>query len=161
MRQRIVVRDGAALAYTQSYPAHHWPAPHFAGLPADAVALDVFSGPDGMGQGGAWLRALGDLLLLDCSTLAIDPAPENQRAIAAYRKAGGKIITYHGLVNPPSSNSCPSSSLTSVVLFQAYANLPVRPTDLSHTKAPLTIITVSRSWIPTSTISSATSRFLD
>jgi hypothetical protein len=81
--------------------------------------------------------------------------------LSNYRKAGGKIITYHGLVNPPSSNSCPSSSLTSVVLFQAYANLPVRPTDLSHTKAPLTIITVSRSWIPTSTISSATSRFLD
>ncbi len=88
MRQMIVVRDGTALAYAQSYPAHHWPAPHFAGLPADAVALDVFPGPDGVGQGGAWLRALGDLLLLDCSTLAIDPAPENQRAIAAYRKAG-------------------------------------------------------------------------
>ena len=35
-----------------------------------------------------WLRALGDMLLLDCSTLAIDPAPGNQRAIAAYRKAG-------------------------------------------------------------------------
>ncbi|WP_394226749.1 GNAT family N-acetyltransferase [Paracoccus marcusii] len=88
MRQMIVVRDGTALAYVQSYPAHHWPAPNFAGLPADAVALDVFSGPDGVGQGGAWLRTLGDLLLLDCSTLAIDPAPGNQRAIAAYRKAG-------------------------------------------------------------------------
>lgn len=62
--------------------------------------------------------------------------------LSNYRKAGGKIITYHGLVNPPSSNSCPSSSLTSVVLFQAYANLPVRPTDLSHTKAPLTTIIV-------------------
>lgn len=62
--------------------------------------------------------------------------------LSNYRKAGGKIITYHGLVNLPSSNPCPSSSLTSVVLFQAYANLPVRPTDLSHTKAPLTTIIV-------------------
>ena len=88
MRQVIAMRDDIALGYAQSYPAHQWPAPHFADLPADAVALDVFAGPDGMGQGGAWLRALGDLLLQECSTLAIDPAPENLRAIAAYRKAG-------------------------------------------------------------------------
>ncbi len=88
MRQVIVMRDDVALGYAQSYPARHWPAPHFADLPADTVSLDVFASTDGLGQGGAWLRALGDLLLQDCSTLAIYPAPDNRRAIAAYHKAG-------------------------------------------------------------------------
>lgn len=88
MRQVIAYLGATPLGYAQSYPAHHWPAPHFAGLPADTLALDVFGGPDGRGHGGAWLRALGDLLLLDASTLAIDPDPKNLRAIRAYEKAG-------------------------------------------------------------------------
>ena len=88
MRQVIACRGDMPLGYAQSYPALHWPAPHFAGLPAGTVALDVFGGPQGMGQGGAWLRALGDLLLRDAAMLAIDPNPENARAIRACEKAG-------------------------------------------------------------------------
>lgn len=88
MRQVIALRGDTPLGYAQFYPAFHWPAPHFAGLPADTIALDVFGGPLGWGHGGSWLRALGDLLLRDVSTLAIDPDPENLRAIRAYAKAG-------------------------------------------------------------------------
>ena len=88
MRQVIAWRDQTALGYAQIYPAHHWPAPQFAGLPADTLALDVFAAPAGFGQGGAWLGALCDLLLRDASTLAIDPEPGNLRAIRAYEKAG-------------------------------------------------------------------------
>lgn len=88
MRQLIALRGDTPLGYAQCYPAFHWPAPHFAGLPQDSIALDVFGAPAGRGQGGAWLRALGDLLLQDGSTLVIDPAPENLRAIRAYEKAG-------------------------------------------------------------------------
>lgn len=48
----------------------------------------MFSGPQGWGRGGQWLRELGDLLLADASLLAIDPDPTNLRAIRAYQKAG-------------------------------------------------------------------------
>ncbi|MBK4214836.1 GNAT family N-acetyltransferase [Paracoccus caeni] len=88
MEQVLALRDGVPLGYAQYYPAHHWPAPQFAHLPADTIAIDVFGGPQGWGHGGQWLRALGDLLLLDTPILAIDPDPENTRAIRAYEKAG-------------------------------------------------------------------------
>lgn len=80
------------LGYAQHYPAHHWPAPHFADLPADAIALDVFGAPTGFGRGGVWLRALSDTLIRSATCLAIDPSPENRRAIRAYEKAGFRGI---------------------------------------------------------------------
>lgn len=88
MQQVIACLGDQPIGYAQSYPAHHWPAPHFADLPADAVAIDVFGAPQGRGHGGAWLRVLGDRLLAGSSTLAIDPAPDNVCAIRAYQKAG-------------------------------------------------------------------------
>ncbi|WBU56757.1 GNAT family N-acetyltransferase [Paracoccus sediminicola] len=91
---RIVTAADAPIAYVQHYPAARWPAPHFAGLPPDSVAIDLFSGPQGFGHGGRWLRQLGDMLLRRVSTLAIDPTPENSRAIGAYQHAGftGDVI---------------------------------------------------------------------
>ncbi|MDP5306786.1 GNAT family N-acetyltransferase [Paracoccus spongiarum] len=88
MRQVIASLGGTPVGYAQYYPARHWPAPHFADLAPDAVAIDLFAAPLGLGQGGAWLRALGDLLLDQAPLLAIDPAPANLRAIRAYEKAG-------------------------------------------------------------------------
>ena len=88
MTQVIAMDGDVPLGYAQHYPAHHWPAPHFADLPADAVAIDVFGSPEGRGRGGEWLRALGDLLLERTQVLAIDPDPRNLRAIRAYQKAG-------------------------------------------------------------------------
>ncbi|MCF3973645.1 GNAT family N-acetyltransferase [Paracoccus salsus] len=88
IRQVIALQNDTPLGYAQTYPAFHWPAPQFAGLPQDSIAIDVFGSPQGRGKGGAWLRVLGDLLLRDASMLVIDPAPENLRAIRAYEKAG-------------------------------------------------------------------------
>ena len=91
MRQLIALLGETPVGYAQCYPAHHWPAPHFHDLPRDTIAIDVFGAPDARGHGGAWLRALGDVLLAETGTLAIDPSPDNQRAIRAYEKAG-----FHG-----------------------------------------------------------------
>ncbi|WP_287886026.1 MULTISPECIES: GNAT family N-acetyltransferase [Paracoccus] len=88
MRQWLALMDGAPIAYAQFYPAHHWGAPHFADLPAEALAIDCFSGPGGFGHGGFWLRALADTLLAEAPILVIDPEPDNLRAIRAYEKAG-------------------------------------------------------------------------
>ncbi|MCT4334664.1 acetyltransferase [Paracoccus sp. YLB-12] len=88
MRQLIAFLGSTPLGYAQYYPAHHWLAPHFADLPAEAVAIDVFGAPQGRGHGGAWLRVLCDRLLEDAPLLVIDPDPANLRAIRAYEKAG-------------------------------------------------------------------------
>lgn len=88
MRQWLVLLDGSPAAYVQFYPAHHYGAPHFAGLPPDALALDCFSGPLGFGHGAEWLEALAGRLLVESPVLVIDPEPDNLRAIRAYEKAG-------------------------------------------------------------------------
>ncbi|TRW97486.1 acetyltransferase [Paracoccus sp. M683] len=88
MSQLMVVATGWPIAFVQHYQAHRWKAPHFASLPAGTVAIDVFSAPDAMGQGGAWLDALALHLLKTAPMLAVDPAPDNTRAIRAYEKAG-------------------------------------------------------------------------
>lgn len=90
----IVIHDEQPIGYVQHYKARRWPAPQFAHLPHDTVALDLFSGPLGFGHGGTWLRQLGDELLADVSTLAIDPTTDNVAAVRAYRKAGfdGDVI---------------------------------------------------------------------
>lgn len=88
MTQLIVIMDDMPVAYAQHHDAHQWHAPHLADLPEGAIALDVFSAPTGFGKGSRWLQALGDLLLHHAGTLAVDSAPQNLRAIRAYRKAG-------------------------------------------------------------------------
>lgn len=90
----VVTRGTESIAYAQHYPAHRWQAPQFAHLPHDAVGIGLFSGPQGFGHGGAWLRQLGDDLLLRASMLVVDPVPGNIRAVRACRKAGfaGDVI---------------------------------------------------------------------
>lgn len=87
MQQLVALHGDTPIGYAQHFPAHQWNAPHFHDLPKDAIAIDVFGAPEGRGHGGAWLRALGDLLLREVSALVIDPSPENLRAIRAYEKA--------------------------------------------------------------------------
>lgn len=86
----IVLRDGAPIAYAQCSEAAHWRAPHYDALdtPEGTIALDVFSGPGGMGCGGEWLDDLARHLLKRPPALIIDPDPANLRAIRAYEKAG-------------------------------------------------------------------------
>ncbi|NHF73612.1 GNAT family N-acetyltransferase [Paracoccus xiamenensis] len=90
----IVSRGDDPIAYVQHYSARRWPAPQFAHLPHDTVALDLFSGPMGFGHGASWLRQLGDDLLGRVSMLATDPTTDNVAAVRAYRKAGfdGDVI---------------------------------------------------------------------
>lgn len=88
MTQLVVSLDDLPIGYAQHYRARQWPAPHFDGLPDDTVAIDLFNAPEGFGHGGKWLRQLGDELLDSVSTLAIDPGPDNLRAIRAYQRAG-------------------------------------------------------------------------
>ena len=102
MTQVIAMRGETPTGYAQYSPICHWPAPHFADLPPDTLAIDVFNAPEGFGHGGAWLRALGDRLLADAPALAIDPDPANRRAIRAYEKAGfrGRLIHPDGEGHP-------------------------------------------------------------
>lgn len=94
MTQVIALSGESPIAYAQFYEAHHWDAPHFRTLPQGTLAIDVFAGPEGLGHGGGWLRALSDKLLADAPALVIDPEPTNARAIRAYEKAGfaGDVI---------------------------------------------------------------------
>ena len=92
--QLIVTHADTPIAFVQHYPARRWPTPQFAHLAHDTIGLDMFSGPTGFGHGGAWLRQLGDQLLDNASTLALDPTAGNIRAVRAYRQAGfeGDVI---------------------------------------------------------------------
>jgi aminoglycoside 6'-N-acetyltransferase len=94
MDQQIAEVDGRPFGYVQSYPVHQWPdgAPHFADLPQGAVAVDCFVGVEdmvGQGHGSAMLRLYArHLLAKGAAAVAIDPDPDNERAVRAYRRAG-------------------------------------------------------------------------
>jgi len=89
---RLVTLHGTPFAFVQDYPVHRWPAPHYAGLPETARAMDTFLGdPAFLGQGhaGRYLRLRADALIdAGAPAVAVDPAPDNARAIAAYSRAG-------------------------------------------------------------------------
>ena len=89
---RLVALAGQPFAYVQDYPAHHWPMPHYAGFPAGTRAVDTFLGdPAFLGQGhaGRYLRQrCGELLDGGATAVVIDPDPDNERAVRAYRRAG-------------------------------------------------------------------------
>jgi len=94
MDQRIACLGARPFGYLQSYPAHAWPAgaPHLADFPVGTVAVDCFVGPVdmlGRGHGSAMLRLYADHLIgRGAQEVVIDPDPENERAVRAYRRAG-------------------------------------------------------------------------
>lgn len=88
MEQVIVTAGGDPIAYAQIYEVHAFDAPHLASQPRGALAIDCFAGPEGLGQGKAWLRELGDRLLSGAFVIVADPEPGNMRAVAAYQGAG-------------------------------------------------------------------------
>jgi len=89
---RLVTLHGTPFAFVQDYPAHRWPAPQYAALPETARAMDTFLGdPAFIGQGYAarYLRLRADALIAaGAPAVAVDPSPDNARAIAAYAGAG-------------------------------------------------------------------------
>lgn len=102
LTQLLVLKDGQPIGFAQHSVAAHWGEAHYddMNLPAGTVALDVFSGPGGLGHGGEWLDALARHLLADAPALVIDPDPANLRAIRAYQKAGFSgdrvVVGYQG-----------------------------------------------------------------
>ncbi|MEM9551774.1 MAG: GNAT family N-acetyltransferase [Pseudomonadota bacterium] len=88
----LVTLDGQPFAFVQSYPTYYWPSPQYADLPAGAQAIDTFLGDPaflGQGHGSGYIRARAVQLVAEgASLVAVDPAPGNARAIAAYRRAG-------------------------------------------------------------------------
>jgi aminoglycoside 6'-N-acetyltransferase len=92
MRQWIVEHERFPFAYAQAYPAHAWPQPHLAHLPAGTAVIDAFIGEPAMlghGHGRRFLRHLAKRLLAEGTpVVAIDPALDNHRARRAYAHAG-------------------------------------------------------------------------
>ena len=92
----IVEADGRAFAFMQDYDVHAWADHHFGDLPAGSRGLDQFIGDPAMvghGHGPAFIARRMDMLFaLGAPVLAVDPHPDNARAIAAYRKVGFRIV---------------------------------------------------------------------
>lgn len=92
MRQWIVTHDGRDFAYVQAYPVRAWEQAHMMRFPETTEAVDAFVGvPEmlGRGHGSRFLNQFARMLLDDGATgVVIDPAQDNERAIAAYARAG-------------------------------------------------------------------------
>lgn len=92
----IVQLDGTAFAYLQDYDVHAWENHHFGHLPPGARGIDQFIGrPEliGQGHGPAFIRQhVVALFATGVPVVATDPHPDNARAIAAYRKAGFRVV---------------------------------------------------------------------
>ncbi len=90
--QQIGALGQRPFAYLQSSPCAVWGAPQFAAFPDEARAVDICVGvPDliGRGHGAAILRLYArSLIAQGAPSVVIDPAPDNERAVRAYRRAG-------------------------------------------------------------------------
>ena len=105
----IVSVDGRPFAFMQDYSVHGWEDHHFAHLPKGARGIDQYIGDPkmiGIGHGTAFIGTRVGFLF-DCGVpmLATDPHPDNERAIAVYKKlgfepAGQPQETQWGLILP-------------------------------------------------------------
>lgn len=88
----IVELDGTPIAYLQVYDPHLEDDHPYQDQPFGTLGLDVTIGDPallGKGHGSAMVRQFTDQLLAEgAPRVIIDPHPENERAIRAYRKAG-------------------------------------------------------------------------
>jgi aminoglycoside 6'-N-acetyltransferase len=92
----IVEHDGKPFAFMQDYDVKGWEGHHFGYLPERSRGIDQFIGDPGkvgQGHGSAFIRQrVQDLFAAGAPAVGTDPHPENARAIAAYRKAGFRIV---------------------------------------------------------------------
>ena len=90
----IVSHGGRPLAYIQDYTVHGWDGHPFAHLPKGSRGIDQYIGDPamvGVGHGTAFIAArMRALFDAGAPVIAIDPHPDNARAIAVYRKVGFK-----------------------------------------------------------------------
>lgn len=88
----IVSYAGRPFAFMQDYTVHGWPDHHFGHLPKGSRGIDQFIGdPEmiGVGHGSAFIGARMQALFdAGAPVIATDPHPDNERAIAVYRKLG-------------------------------------------------------------------------
>lgn len=88
----IVCLAGRPFAFMQDYTVHGWEDHHFAHLPKGSRGIDQYIGDPGMvgiGHGSAFIRTrMQALFLAGAPVIATDPHPDNDRAIAVYKKLG-------------------------------------------------------------------------
>jgi aminoglycoside 6'-N-acetyltransferase len=96
MDQQIGLLGPCAFAYLQSYPCHEWGAAQFHDRPEGSQSVDMCVGlPDmlGHGHGAAILRLYAQTLIArGAKDVVIDPAPDNERALRCYRRAGFRDV---------------------------------------------------------------------
>jgi aminoglycoside 6'-N-acetyltransferase len=92
----IVEFEGVPFAYMQDYGVHDWEGHHFGYLPDRSRGIDQFIGDPAMidvGHGTAFIRQrMLELFAAGAPAIGTDPHPKNARAIAAYQKAGFRIV---------------------------------------------------------------------
>lgn len=105
----IVELDSKPFAFMQDYAVHGWEEHHFSYLPQGTRGIDQYIGEPrmlGCGHGSAFIgQRMQQLFASGVPVIATDPHPENDRAIAVYRKlgfqvAGSPIETKWGLILP-------------------------------------------------------------
>jgi aminoglycoside 6'-N-acetyltransferase len=88
----IVSTDERPFAFMQDYTVHGWEGHHFAKLPKGSRGIDQYIGdPEmiGVGHGSAFIGArMQSLFDEGAPVIATDPHPDNERAIAVYKKLG-------------------------------------------------------------------------
>lgn len=88
----IISIDERPFAFLQDYTVHGWEDHHFAGLPKGSRGIDQYIGdPEmvGVGHGSAFIGMRMQALFDEgAPVIATDPHPDNERAIAVYKKLG-------------------------------------------------------------------------
>jgi aminoglycoside 6'-N-acetyltransferase len=88
----IVSSFGRPFAFMQDYTVHGWEDHHFAKLPKGSRGIDQYIGDPEMidvGHGSAFIGARMQALFdEEAPVIATDPHPDNERAIAVYKKLG-------------------------------------------------------------------------
>jgi len=109
----IVSSFGRPFAFMQDYTVHGWEDHHFAKLPKGTRGIDQYIGDPEMisvGHGSAIIGARMHALFAEgAPVIATDPHPNNERAIAVYKKLGFEPFgppreTEWGLILPMMAN---------------------------------------------------------
>lgn len=92
----VVSLGDVPFAYMQDYDVHGWPDHHLGTLPPGSRGIDQYIADPallGAGHGPAFIRQrLEAMFAASVPAVGTDPHPDNARAIAAYGKAGFRVM---------------------------------------------------------------------